>query len=105
MFSLMDSEMVSLLAHDNIIDSLDKVTNMLEKPLPSTITLKKNMFIDLIRGNYSIDDGLVNGAEGLFRHYTQGNPDFIWIEFPDVKIGLKERRKMQHIFRPNIKYE
>ena len=33
--------------------------------------LEKNMLVELIGRNYSIEDGLVNGEEGLFRHYTK----------------------------------
>jgi len=49
--------------------------------LTSTIAFKQNMFIELIGGNYAIEDGLVNDVEGIFRHYTKGNIDIVWIEF------------------------
>ena len=61
------------------------------------------MLGELIAGNYSIEDGLVNGAEGLFRYYTKNNPGFIWIEFLDTKVGLLERNKMRCLFTPEIK--
>ena len=62
------------------------------------------MLVEFIAGNYSIEDGLVNGAEGLFRYYTKNNPGFIWIEFLDTKVGLLERNKMHHLFTSDIKY-
>ena len=71
--------------------------------LPSTITLKQNMRVELIGGKYSTEDGLVNGAEGLFRYYTKSNPELIWIEFMDTKVGLLERNKMRCLFTPEIK--
>ncbi len=45
------------------------------------------MLIELIGGNYAIDDGLVNDTDGIFRLYTGGIPDVVWIEFTDMEIG------------------
>ena len=39
------------------------------------------MLVELIGGNYAIDDGFVNDAEGIFKHYTQDEIDIVWIEF------------------------
>ena len=37
--------------------------------LPFAIVLKQNMLIELVGGNFVIDDGLVNGAEGIFKEF------------------------------------
>ena len=48
------------------------------------------MIIELVGGNYSIKDGMVNGAKGLFRHYTQVNLDIVWIKLLNRKVSLAE---------------
>ena len=72
MLSVVNKDPFSFIADDRKIDPLDKTKHTLkEMALPSTIRLKQNMLVELIAGNYSIEDGLVNGAEGLFRYYTK----------------------------------
>ena len=87
--SIVNQESFAFITKDIKIDPLDKTKNAFNiRVFPSTIKLKQNMLVELIVGNYSIEDGLVNGAEGLFRYYTKNNPGFIWIEFLDTKVGL-----------------
>lgn len=69
---------------------------------PTTIVLKQNMLVELIGGNYAINDGLVNGADGIFRLYTSGTPDIVWIEFTDTTIGSKQCQTMHHLYRIGI---
>ena len=54
--------------------------------LPSKIFMKKYMSVELYAGNYNTQDGLVNGAEGIFKRYTRCNSeyDMVWIHFPDA---------------------
>ena len=105
MLSVINKDPFSFIAKDSKIYALDKTKNAFNiRALPSTIKLKQNMLVELIEGNYSIEHGLVNGAEGLFRYYTKNNPGFIWIEFLDTKVGLLERNKMHHLFTSDIKY-
>ena len=40
--------------------------------LSSTSFLNQNMIIELIKGNYEIEYGLVNGTKGILKHYTKG---------------------------------
>ena len=40
-----------------------------EVDLPNEIVLKQDMLVELIGGNVATDDGLVNGAEGIFKQY------------------------------------
>ena len=49
--------------------------------LPAQILLKSNMLIELFAGNYNIEDGLVNGADGIFSTYTRNKNELyiIWI--------------------------
>jgi len=57
--------------------------------LPSIVTVKQNMLVELYARNYNTNDGLVNGAEGIFRSYSSNNnrTDIVWIEFSDTEIG------------------
>ena len=45
------------------------------------------MLVEIVGGSYSIEDGLVNGTEVIFKHYSHTAPDIIWIEFVDQKVG------------------
>jgi len=49
--------------------------------LSSIIMLKQEIIVELIEGNYAIEDGLVNYVDGIFKRYTKGNIDIVWIEF------------------------
>lgn len=92
------------------INSFDRTTHSLETNnynikkmcLPTRIVLKQNMLVELIGASYAINDGLVNGADGIFRLYTSGTPDIIWIEFTDTTIGSNQRRTMHHLYRTGI---
>ncbi len=47
-------------------------------------------------------DGLVNGANGTFKDFTQTfSKSFIWIQFYNSKIGNKTRIKKLHIYKKN----
>jgi hypothetical protein len=57
------------------------------------------MLVKLGVGNYDTLDGLVNGANGTFKDFTQtSSKSFIWIEFYNSKIGNKMRNKTLHIY-------
>ena len=73
--------------------------------LPSQILLKSNMLIELFAGNYNIEDGLVNGADGIFRTYTRNKNelDIIWIEFVDPSIGTSQRKRFNELYDKYIK--
>jgi len=52
------------------------------------------MLVELYAGNYNTQDGLVNGAEGIFKRYTICNSeyDMVWIHFPNAILeGNKEQ--------------
>ena len=89
MLSLVKTETFTLVSHDTKIDSIERNINTQNSlQLSSTILLKTNMLVELVGGNYSIEDGLVNGAEGVFKYYTQIPTDIVWIEFSDEKSGV-----------------
>ena len=50
---------------------------------------KRNMLVELHAGNYKIEDGLVNGVDGIFKEYTKKRKDVdvVWIDFADTIIG------------------
>lgn len=105
MLSLTEGEQITLLAIDNYETpgssyfAFDK-----EISLPSTITVKQNMLVELYAGNYNTSDGLVNGAEGIFKSYSSNNngPDIVWIEFSDTEIGKQQRNKFKQLYDINI---
>jgi len=74
MLSLTKGEQILLAAIDNYeipgsrYFSFDK-----EISLPSTITVKQYMLVELYTGNYNSNNGLVNGAEGIFKSYSSNN--------------------------------
>jgi hypothetical protein len=52
------------------------------------LVLKFDMLVEIYVYNYYSQDGLVNGANGVLKAYTQtNNIDFIWIEFHDFLLG------------------
>lgn len=50
-----------------------------EISLPSTITVKQYMLVELYTRNYNTNDGLVNGAKGILKSYSSNNnrPDIV----------------------------
>jgi hypothetical protein len=72
MLSYVETEAFTFIAHDNKIDEADSnYERQKTNRLPQSIVLKKNMLVELIGGNYLIEDGLVNGTEAIFRHYDK----------------------------------
>ena len=69
---------------------------------PSAIVLKQGMLVEIIRGNFSTDDGLVNGAEGIFRECTNYKLDIVWIEFTSPLTSTLQWGKMHKHFVQNI---
>ena len=67
--------------------------------LPSQICLKPNILVELYAGNYNVQDGLVNGSDGIFKAYTaQNNIDIVWIKFNDPSIGHHQRKKLAQCY-------
>ena len=62
------------------------------------------MLVELYAGNYNTNDGLVNGAEGIFKSYSSNNnrPDIVWIEFSDPEIWKQQRSKFKQLYDINI---
>ena len=62
------------------------------------------MLVELYAGNYNTNDGLVNGAKGIFKSYSSNNnrPDIVWIEFSDPEIGKQQRSKFKQLYAINI---
>jgi hypothetical protein len=57
------------------------------------------MLVELCVRNYDTLDGLINGADGTFKDFTQtSSKSFIWIEFYNSKIGNKMKNKNLHIY-------
>jgi hypothetical protein len=65
--------------------------------------MKQNMLFELCVGNYATFDGLVNGANGIFKtSVSYHNKTKIWISFPNKKIGMLFREKSIHLYTKNI---
>ena len=59
--------------------------------LHKCIKIKRDMVVELCN-NYVISDGLVNGADGLFKTSTTFNDkSYVWIKFYNTKVGIATR--------------
>ena len=68
--------------------------------LHTLIKVKKNMLVELCAGNYATHDGLVNGADGLFKTFMLINSKtYIFIEFLNTKIGSLTRLANAHLYK------
>ncbi len=95
-----------------ILETIDEVENYEETmsyyentiSLPIKILVKKNMLIELCAGNYNIEDGLVNGADGVFKKYTRKTKDIdiIWIDFIDATIGKEQRNTYSQLYDKDV---
>ena len=56
--------------------------------------------VKLYVGNYNIEYGLVNVANGSFKSYTNSTKDInvVWIEFLDLDIGKLQSNKFHVLF-------
>lgn len=98
--SLINKEVNILKAYDRIIESTNTNQNTnIKIQLTSTIVLKQIMLTELTGVNYDIQDGLVNGAEGIFRASTTFENGTIWIEFDDLIVGTIQWKKNSHLFK------
>ena len=63
------------------------------------------MLIELFAGNYNIEDGIVNSADGIFRTYTRNKNelDIMWIEFVDPTIGRRQRKRFNELYDKDFK--
>ncbi len=68
--------------------------------LPSTITFKEGAKY-MITVNINVEDGLVNGANGILRKIITVNSKVVrvWIEFYIDSVGRETRRKYAHIVK------
>jgi hypothetical protein len=57
------------------------------------------MLVELCAGNYSTNNGLVNGANGIFQAFQASNSqEVIWILFNNIKNGQLTRTKNAHFY-------
>ena len=50
--------------------------------------------------NYVICDGLINGADGLFKTSTMFNAtSYVWIQFYNTKVGIATRFSHSHLYK------
>jgi hypothetical protein len=59
------------------------------------LLVKINLLVKLCARNYATSDGLINGANGIFKDYieTSTSKSFIWIYFENPRIGNNTRFK------------
>ncbi len=62
------------------------------------LLVKKNMLVELCVWNHATSNGLVNGANGIFKDYikTSTSKSFIWIYFENPRIGNNTRLDKYH---------
>jgi hypothetical protein len=61
------------------------------------------MLIELCAGNYAVSDGLINGADGLFKASTTYlDKSIMWILFSNIKVGTFIREKSSHLYTNEI---
>ena len=105
MLSQVDEELIILQAIDEVANNQENFPAY-EKTvtLPSKILVKRNILVELYAGNYNIEDGLVNGADGAIRSYSYGKKemDVIWIEFVDPNVGKMQREKFHELYNDNF---
>jgi hypothetical protein len=65
--------------------------------LHSIIHIKKDMLVELCVGNYATFDGLMNGANDIFKTSTYCEKTIMWIMFQNSKIGTLTRKKYSHL--------
>ncbi len=71
--------------------------------LHSTICIKIYMLVELCVGTYATFDGLVNGANGIFKTLTTYcEKTIVWIIFQNSKIGMLAKEKYSHYYDNNI---
>ncbi len=55
------------------------------------------MLVELCVGNYATFDGLMNGANDIFKTSTYCEKTIMWIMFQNSKIGTLTRKKYSHL--------
>ena len=66
---------------------------------PMLLVLKFDMLVKIHACNYDSWDGLVNGAYGLVKEYTQTNStNVLWIRFHDPLIGHRQEHKLVYLY-------
>jgi hypothetical protein len=58
------------------------------------------MLVELCASNYSTNNGLVNGANGIFQ--ASNSQAVIWILFNNIKSGQLTRTKNAHFYEHKI---
>ena len=67
--------------------------------LHKCIKIKRDMVVELCN-NYVISNGLVNGADGLFKTSTTFNDkSYVWIQFYNTKVGIVTRFSHSHLYK------
>jgi hypothetical protein len=61
------------------------------------IHIKKDMLVELCASNYATFDGLMNGANDIFKTSTYCEKTIMWIMFQNSKIGTLTRKKYSHL--------
>jgi hypothetical protein len=63
------------------------------------------MLVELCTGNHITNEGLVNGANGIFKKLTTTPKSLVWIDFGSPHIGIEIKLKILNVYQlhPNIK--
>ena len=62
--------------------------------------------VEIYSCNYNIEDGIVNGFDGIFKLYSKkDNNNIVWIKFNDTNIGQQQRKKYTTYYNNEIHHE
>jgi len=69
---------------------------------PLQIILKLDVLVEIYAHNYDSQDGLVNGADGILKAYTNTDKvDVLWIKLHDPHIGHRQSNKLAYLYNSN----
>ena len=94
MLSIVPGDEIIINAIDNLEENHSNVhCHLHTTTLPLQIVLKLNMLVKIYVGNYYSQDGLINGADGIMKAYTNIKElDVIHIKFNDSNIRHKQAK-------------
>jgi hypothetical protein len=103
MLSLMPGDEIIINAIDLEEDNIGNVPcHQHTTTLPLQLVLKLGMLVEIYACNYDSQDGLVNGADGILKAYTNKDEvDVLWVKFHDPHIGHRQANKLAYLYNSN----
>jgi hypothetical protein len=107
MLSLMPGDQITVNAVDLEEDNIDNVPcHQHTTTFPLQLVLKLGMLVEIYHCNYDSQYGLVNGADGIFKAYTNKYElDILWVKFHDPHIGHRQANKLGYLYNSNTLHD